>query len=157
MNSKCVFLFALLFPVLAAAQLVPSSVSLSPERVRVLSYTPIPGPEVARRVCAEAAVTEPTHSVGGSIAGGLLGALVGSRFGGGHGKDATTIAGAIGGAMAGDRIGANAQRERCTMEYQPGLPVGYQVTFKLRGSVYTVMSRTQPGEYVMVRDFVSID
>jgi len=88
----------LLLPAAALAQ--SNVIQDTTEFAKVLNYSPIPGPQVARQVCTPVAVSEGSaHNPGAAIAGGLVGALVGSRFGGGHGKDAATVAGAIGGAM----------------------------------------------------------
>ena len=130
------------------------------EFAKVLNYSPIPGPSIARQVCSPVAVSQPSeHNTAGAIIGGLTGALVGSRFGGGHGKDATTIAGAVGGAMVGDRIdsGSGTAQQQCNTVYEPGPPAGYQVTYDYKGKLLTTTTAIPPGEYLKVRNRITVE
>lgn len=133
------------------------------EFARVLSYSPIPGPQVGRQVCTPVTVVherQPGENVGGAIVGGLVGAMVGSRFGGGHGKDAATIAGAIGGAVIGESMASGpttSTQQQCSMVYEPGPPQGYQVTYDYKGKLYTTTTRMPPGEYLRVRSRVTVE
>lgn len=129
------------------------------EFARVLNYSAIPGPQIARQVCTPVTVSQGSaHNPGAAIAGGLVGALVGSRFGGGHGKDATTVAGAIGGAMVGDQIGSAPEtQQQCTTVYEPGPPSGYQVTYDYKGKLLTTTTRTPPGETLRVRQRITLE
>lgn len=129
------------------------------EFAKVLNYSPIPGPQIARQACTPVTVSQGSaHNPGAAIAGGLVGAVVGSRFGGGHGKDATTVAGAIGGAMVGDQIGsAPATQQQCTTVYEPGPPSGYQVTYEYKGKLLTTTTRTPPGETLKVRQRITVE
>jgi len=147
----------LLLPVAASAQ--SDVIQDSTEFAKVLNYSPIPGPQIARQVCAPVTVAEGSaHSPGGAIAGGLVGALVGSRFGGGHGKDAATVAGAIGGAMVGDQVGsAPTTQQPCTTVYEQGPPSGYQVTYDYKGKLMTTTTRMPPGESLRVRNRITIE
>jgi len=162
------FLPALVLPLVALAQPVhppppPNIIQDSTEFARVLSFTPINGPPVARQVCSPVTSTKPAeHNAGGAILGGLTGALIGSRFGGGRGKDAATVAGAIGGAVVGDRIGsANSSdtvtQDRCETVYENGRPTGYQVTYEYQGQRGTVVMNHAPGEFVKVRKTLTIE
>jgi len=147
----------LCLPVAALAQ--SNVIQDTTEFAKVLNYSPIPGPQIARQVCTPVTVSEGSgHSTGGAIAGGLVGALVGSRFGGGHGKDAATVAGAIGGAMVGDQVGsAPTTQQQCSTVYEQGPPAGYQVTYDYKGKLLTTTTRTPPGETLRVRNRVTIE
>ncbi len=130
------------------------------EYARVLDYKPIPGPDLARQVCQPVAAAQgPDHNPAGAVIGGLTGALVGSRFGSGHGKDAATIAGAIGGAMVGDRMGTGGQtvQQQCNTVYEPGPPTGYQVTYDYKGRLLTTTTSSPPGEYLRVRNRITVE
>ena len=129
------------------------------EFAKVLSYTPIQGPQVARQVCSPVTVSQGSaHSPGGAVAGGLIGALVGSRFGGGHGKDAATVVGAIGGTIAGDQIGSGpTTQEQCNTVYEQGPPAGYQVTYDYKGKLQTTILRYPPGESLRIHNRVTLE
>ncbi len=133
------------------------------EFARVLNYSPLPGPQIARQVCTPVTVTHEQQSgnnVAGAVAGGLVGALVGSRFGGGHGRDATTVAGAIGGALVGENMASGpttTTHQQCNTVYEPGPPAGYQVTYDYKGKLYTTTTRTPPGETLRVRNRVTVE
>lgn len=161
MKSK-LLAFALLAPAFAQAQ--PGVVQDTVEVARVIAVAPLPGPQVARRVChpVEAYERPAEHSAAGAVLGGLTGALIGSRFGAGHGRDALTVAGAIGGAVAGDRIAAaNAAPppdwDRCETVYVPGRPSGFQVTYEHAGLQSTVVMDHDPGTTVRVRRTVTVN
>ncbi|MCX7171355.1 MAG: glycine zipper 2TM domain-containing protein [Proteobacteria bacterium] len=148
---------ALWLPLAASAQ--SNVIQDSTEFAKVLNYSPIPGPQIARQVCSQVTVSPgSSHSPGGAIAGGVVGAVVGSRFGGGHGKDAATIAGAIGGTMLGDQIGsAPTTQEQCTTVYEPGPPAGYQVTYDYKGKLLTTTTRMPPGESLRIRNRITVE
>lgn len=148
---------ALLLPLIAMAQ--SNVIQDSTEFAKVLNYTPIPGPQLARQICTPVTVGQgAAHSPGGAVAGGLVGALVGSRFGGGHGRDAATIAGAIGGAMVGDQVGSGPTTQtQCTTVYEQGPPAGYQVTYEYRGKLLSLTTRNPPGEYLKIHNRVTVE
>lgn len=133
------------------------------EFAKVLNYSPIPGPQIARQICAPVTVMRESDSgdrVGGSVVGGLVGALVGSRFGGGHGRDAAAVAGAIGGAVVGGNMASGPStttHQQCSMVYEPGPPAGYQVTYDYKGKLMTTTMRTPPGEYLRIHNRVTIE
>lgn len=133
------------------------------EFARVLNYSPIAGPQIARQVCTPVTVVQERpqgENVGGAIVGGLVGALVGSRFGGGHGRDAATVAGAIGGAVVGESMASGpttSTQQQCSVVYEPGPPSGYQVTYDYKGKLYTTTTRMPPGEYLRVRSRVTVE
>ncbi|TRZ68752.1 MAG: glycine zipper 2TM domain-containing protein [Rhodocyclaceae bacterium] len=147
----------LLLPVAVLAQ--SNVIQDSTEFAKVLNYSPIPGPQIARQVCTPVTVSQGSaNNPGAAVAGGLVGALVGSRFGGGHGKDAATVAGAIGGAIVGDQIGsAPTTQQQCSTVYEQGPPSGYQVTYDYKGKLMTTTTRTPPGENLRVRSRVTIE
>jgi uncharacterized protein YcfJ len=145
----------------AAAQV--AVIQDSTEYAKVLNYSPIPGPQVARQVCTPVTVMRERDAGGNTaaaIAGGLVGAVVGSRFGGGHGRDAATVAGAIGGAIIGDSMSSGpvtTTEHQCQTVYEAGPAAGFQVTYDYRGKLYTTTLRTPPGEYLRVRSRVTVE
>lgn len=155
--KRTILATALLLPLAALAQ--SNVIQDTTEYAKVLNYSPIPGPQVARQVCTPVTVSQGSeHNAGAAVAGGLIGALVGSRFGGGHGKDATTIAGAIGGAMVGDQMGSGpTTQQHCNTVYDQGPPSGYQVTYDYKGKLLTAVTRTPPGEYLKVHNRVTLE
>ena len=150
---------AMLLPLAAFAQ--TAVIQDTTEFARVLNYSPIQGPQIARQVCAPVSVTQASGSnPGAAVAGGLLGALVGSRFGGGNGKAGTTIAGAIGGAMLGDAMGSGpstSTQQQCNTVYEQGPPAGYQVTYDYKGKLLTTTTRMPPGEYLTVHNRITLE
>ncbi len=160
-------------PLTAQAQV--AIIQDSTEFARVLNYSALPGPQMARQVCNPVTVVHERErererssgsNVGAQIAGGVLGAVVGSRFGGGRGSDVATVVGAIGGAMAGDALasgnGSNygpvtTTQQQCSTVYEPGPPSGYQVTYDYKGKLYTTTLRTPPGEYLRVRSRITVE
>lgn len=144
-------------PLTASAQ--SSVIQDTTEFAKVLNYSPIPGPQIARQVCTQVTVSPGSaHNTGAAIAGGVVGAVVGSRFGGGHGKDAATVAGAIGGSLLGDQIGsAPTTQEQCSTVYEPGPPAGYQVTYDYKGKLLTTTTRTPPGESLRIRNRITVE
>ncbi|MBI5923149.1 MAG: glycine zipper 2TM domain-containing protein [Betaproteobacteria bacterium] len=148
---------ALCLPLTAAAQ--SNVIQDTTEFAKVLNYSPIPGPQVARQICNQVTVSPGSaHNPGAAVAGGLVGAVVGSRFGGGHGKDAATVAGAIGGTLLGDQMGsAPRTQEQCSTVFEPGPPAGYQVTYDYKGKLLTTTTRTPPGEYLRVHNRITLE
>ena len=145
----------------APPQPAPSNVIQdNTEFAKVLNYTAIPGPTIARQVCQPVAVSPAAdHNPAGAIIGGLTGALVGSRFGSGHGMDATTNAGAVGGAMDGDRVGSGSAtvQQQCHTVYDAGPPVGYQVTYDYKGKLLTTTTAYPPGEFLKIRNRITVE
>lgn len=129
------------------------------EFAKVLNYSPIPGPQVARQTCTPVTVSPGSdHNTGAAIAGGVIGAVVGSRFGGGHGREAATVAGAIGGALVGDQAGSGpTTQQQCRVVYEPGPPAGYQVTYDYKGKLLTTTTQFPPGEHLRIRNRVTIE
>lgn len=144
-------------PLAASAQ--SNVIQDNTEFAKVLNYSPIPGPQIARQVCSQVTVSSGSaHNTGAAIAGGVVGAVVGSRFGGGHGKDAATVAGAIGGTLLGDQIGsAPTTQEQCSTVYEPGPPAGYQVTYDYKGKLLTTTTRSPPGESLRIRNRITVE
>ena len=164
--KRTILFTALLLPLAAMAQQrynpppqvpAPSNVIQdSTEYARVLNYQPLPGPGIARQVCQPTAASS-DHNPAGAVLGGLTGALVGSRFGGGHGRDAATIAGAVGGAIVGDRIASGSPQQQCETVYEPGPPAGYQVTYDYKGRLLTTTTAYPPGEFLRVRNRITVE
>ncbi len=161
--KSALFAAAMLLPLSALAQ--NEVIQDSTEFARVLNYAALPGPQIARQVCAPVAVTHTStnanaNNAGGAIAGGLIGALIGSRFGGGHGREAATVAGAIGGAMIGGNAEgdyATASQQQCSTVYEAGPPSGYQVTYDYKGKLLSTTTRSAPGEYLRVRNRITVE
>ena len=146
----------LLLPLVALAQ--SNVIQDSTEFAKVLNFSPIPGPPVARQVCNQVTTQGPANNTGGAIAGGLVGALVGSRFGQGNGKGAATIAGAIGGAVVGDQIGTGPKtQQQCTTVYDQGPPSGFQVTYDFHGRQLTTTTRNPPGDFLKIHSRITVE
>lgn len=167
MKRKQLFAILALAVVAAAAPLEATAqtavIQDATEFAKVLNYSPIPGPQIARQICSPVTVMQERDSgsgTGAAVVGGLVGALVGSRFGGGHGRDAATVAGAIGGAVVGENIGSGpttSTHQQCSTVYEPGPPAGYQVTYDYKGKLLTTTTRTPPGEYLRIHNRVTIE
>jgi len=155
--SGAALVAALCLPLAVAAQ--TNVIQDTTEFAKVLNYSPIPGPQVARQVCNQVTISPGSpNNPGAAIAGGVIGAVVGSRFGGGHGKDAATVAGAIGGSILGNQMGsAPTTQEQCSTVYEQGPPSGYQVTYDYKGKLLTTTTRTPPGEYLRVHNRITLE
>jgi uncharacterized protein YcfJ len=153
--------FTTALPLQATAQ--TAIIQDSTEFAKVLNYSPIPGPQIARQMCAPVTVMHESNSgdkTGGAVIGGLIGALVGSRFGGGNARNATTVAGAIGGAMVGENMASGpstSTHQQCSTVYESGPPAGYQVTYDYKGKLLTTTTRTPPGEYLRIHNRLTIE
>lgn len=169
---KATVLVTALMTVTLSAQAQVAVIQDTTEFAHVLNYSPMPGPQIPRQVCSpvtvtqERVVTSGGSSVGGALVGGVLGAVVGSRFGGGHGRDAATVAGAIGGSMIGGNMGSEPRssyepvtttQTQCHTVYEAGPPSGYQVTYDYKGKLYTTILRSPPGEYLRVRNRITVE
>ncbi len=97
------------------------------------------------------------------IVGALVGAAVGNEFGKGRGNDLATVAGAILGGSIGRDVQANSTanrqsdqvvyEERCETvdRYLPEERlVGYDVTYRYNGIVYSAVTDYEPGEVIAV-------
>jgi uncharacterized protein YcfJ len=100
-----------------------------------------------------------SDSYTGVIVGGIVGGVVGNQFGRGRGKDAATIAGTLLGASIAHDLGrAPAQpyttvRQHCRVvdHYQEHERlVGYDVSYRYRGELYTTRMDRDPGRRVRV-------
>lgn len=167
MKIKSVVIVSGLMAVACATHAQMAVIQDTTEYAHVLNYSPMPGPQVPRQVCTPVTVTQERvisggSSVGGAIVGGVLGAVVGSRFGGGHGRDAATVAGAIGGTMIGGNMNSDSgpvttTQTQCHTLYEAGPPSGYQVTYDYKGKLYTTILRSPPGEYLRVRNRITVE
>ena len=101
-----------------------------------------------------------------AIVGGILGGVVGNRFGDGRGKDAMTVAGALLGASVGHDLGRREHdaypvtTERCRTEhssYREERVVGYDVSYRYQGRLYTTRLPYDPGDRLRVRVRVEPD
>lgn len=170
---KAIALVTGLMTVTLSAQAQVSVIQDTTEFAHVLNYSPMPGTQIPRQVCTPVTVTRERvvtssggSNVGGALVGGVLGAVVGSRFGGGHGRDAATVAGAIGGTMIGGNMGSEPSssyepvtttQTQCHTVYEAGPPSGYQVTYDYKGKLYTTILRSPPGEYLRVRNRITVE
>lgn len=159
MMKRLALTIAVLLPLLAVAQ--TAVIQDTTEFAKVLNYSPIQGPPIARQVCGPVSVTRTSGgNPAAAVAGGLVGAAVGSRFGGGNGRVGTTIAGAIGGAMLGEALGSGPvtnTQQQCDTVYEQGPPAGYQVTYDFKGRLLTTTTRVPPGEYLKVHSRVTVE
>ena len=135
---------------------------------RVVRSTPIYR-EVAIRVPVDSCRVETVayterraggDSFQGTLVGGLIGAAIGHEMGrNGHATAAGGLIGAaIGNNVAGGsrRVTTYEDREVCTTQYRTEYQrelVGYDVTYRYDGRVYTTETRHHPGDRIVhVRD-----
>ena|SRR5688500_175559 len=143
---------------------------------RVVDVDPIVDYErrpVSREVCYDEPVRyrDAGYHRGSSttpmIAGAVIGGVVGNQFGSGSGRDAATVAGALlGGSIGRDRgryyddydrypSGYRGVERRCRIEtaYTGGRErvVGYDVTYRYNGRLYTTRTATHPGRRIRVQ------
>ena len=133
------------------------------DRAEVISAIPVYETiNEPRRECwteFETRYETPARSNGGSIIGAVAGGLLGAQVGKGNGRVAAAAAGAAIGALVGDRMDSGYRDaypverpvERChtSSAYRDEL-TGYQVRYRYRGRVGTVMLPYDPGATVLI-------
>jgi hypothetical protein len=98
---------------------------------KVLNYSPIPGPKVARQICTPVNVARQRDS-----------------------NDRTASAEANGSMDSSPKTSANQQ---CTVVYEAGPPSAYQITYDLDGILHVGLVRKKPGETIRIRILKSSD
>jgi uncharacterized protein YcfJ len=103
------------------------------------------------------------HSYVGTVVGGIIGGVVGHKVGrGGHGRDAATVAGALLGSAIGHDIShqnaggyyATNTERRCEVTHKTTYEeelVGYDVTYRYQGRLFTTRTREHPGNRIPVK------
>jgi len=136
------------------------------DRARVLMVEPITTMvqvAVPRQECYQQEVHRPVYSRnsdGATLIGGIVGSMIGREMG--HGRGGAAVAGAIIGAAVGRNMSQNTDTyyeqvdyvDRCDVHtrYQSEEQVvGYRVTYRYRGQVYTTRMDRDPGQFIQVR------
>lgn len=95
------------------------------------------------------------------IVGALVGAAVGNEFGKGRGKDLATVAGAVLGGSIGRDVQANSRSNNSRVVYEQRCEmvdryrteerlVGYDVTYRYHGNVFSAFTDHDPGQVITV-------
>jgi uncharacterized protein YcfJ len=123
--------------------------------------------------CWDEAVTYRDSGRGDHGVSTIMGAILGGAFGNavGHGKKNKKVGAAVGAVLGGTLAHAHAARhyspvneytaveERCEVyqDYEEHEQViGYRVTYRYRGKVYTTRTDSEPGESIRVRVTVDV-
>lgn len=139
-------------------------------RARVLKVVPVTTTvrvAVPQRECYQEEVHTPVYTQGregATLVGGLVGGIIGHRLG--HGRGGATLAGAIIGSAVGQTMARNAgsyydevsYADRCVVHtrYQTQERLlGYDVTYRYRGTINTTRMNYDPGRFIQVRVDVS--
>ncbi len=143
------------------------------DTARVVSAEPVTREyrvNTPRTRCWDETVTryeQPTsRSYTPEIVGALLGAAVGHQFGSGRGQDAATVAGAVLGGSVGRDFNRRRDtgrayqgtEERCETYQETTIEqevVGYDVTYRYHGKLFTARTDEHPGDTIRVRVGVS--
>lgn len=102
-----------------------------------------------------------TQSFTPTIAGAIVGGVAGNQFSKGKRRDALTVAGALLGASIGHDLGHRGRgrsylttERRCetTQRYREQQHLlGYDVTYRYQGRLFTTRTDSDPGKYIEVR------
>lgn len=97
----------------------------------------------------------------GMVVGSIIGGVLGHQMGRGHGQGAATVAGTVIGAAVGNEMGKKERHQpythterhcRVTESYQEEERViGYRVTYRFRGELFTSEMDHDPGKFVRLR------
>lgn len=103
------------------------------------------------------------HSYTGTVLGGIIGGVVANKVshGRGRGKDAATVAGALLGSAIGHDMShqkaggyyTTSTERRCEVIQQTGYEeelVGYDVTYRYQGRLFTTRTQEHPGKRIPV-------
>lgn len=138
------------------------------ERARVIDAVPIRVIDrvpVSHRECREEVVWQRARDTGvspgeGMIAGTLIGGVIGNQAVHGRSRGAATVAGTligavVGHAMASDHDGRSHRRVEPRCETHHGYReeeriVGYDVTYRYAGRIYTTRMDHDPGKWLPV-------
>lgn len=104
------------------------------------------------------------HSYTGTVLGGLIGGVVANKVSRGHGRgrDVATVAGALLGSAIGHDIShqkaggyaTSSMERRCEVTQRTAHEeelVGYDVTYRYKGRLFTTRTQEDPGERIPVR------
>jgi uncharacterized protein YcfJ len=104
------------------------------------------------------------HSYTGTVVGGIIGGVVGHKVSRnkGRGRDMATVAGALLGSAIGhdmshkksDGYYTTSTERRCEVSHQTSYEeelVGYDVTYRYKGRLFTTRTQEHPGERIPVR------
>jgi len=119
-----------------------------------------------RQVCADESIqkqrpVEDQHRLAGTAIGAVVGGVLGHQIGNGNGRSLATVAGAAAGGYAGNRTQQHLQEHdtvatterRChTVQDVQREVVGYDVRYRLGGSVDVVRMKQRPGDRIPVRE-----
>lgn len=147
----------------AAVISVPASAYDYTDEADVLSAVPVYENVAAPlQQCWTESVTSyeaPARSGAGGLIGGVAGGLLGAQVGKGNGRIAAAAAGAAIGAIIGDRMSErhayaepvtrHVERCRVSESYRQVL-AGYEVTYRYRGRIASVMLPYDPGPSVRI-------
>ena len=132
----------------------PDGIAVYAEVVESVPIVELVREPVQRKVCRDVEYSDTHKSATPPILGGIIGGVVGNQFGSGSGRTASTIAGAVlGGSIGADhaRSHGSGTTRRCEIvrEYtESERIVGYRVTYRYDGELYTAETRRDPGEYI---------
>ena len=103
------------------------------------------------------------HSYTGTVVGGIIGGVVANKVSRGHGrgKDVATVAGALLGSAIGHDIShqnrggytTTSTERRCEVTQQTSYEeelVGYDVTYRYQGRIFTTRTHEHPGKRIPV-------
>lgn len=138
---------------------------------RVVRVEPITRPvrvAVPERLCYRQPVRATVYSHrsdGAALVGGIVGGILGHNLG--HGRGGATLAGTLVGVAVGRTLGHdNGSRDYESVSYAQRCEVrtryrireqlvGYAVTYRYHGALYTTRMHEQPGRFVRVRVAIS--
>lgn len=144
----------------------------STDRARVVRVEPITRLvriAVPQRECYRQPVRTPVytrHSDGAALVGGIVGGILGHNIG--HGRGGATVAGAIVGAAVGRSMAQGSDRahyyetisyvDRCEVRTRYRTReqlIGYVVTYRYHGALYTTRMDDRPGRFIRVHLAIS--
>lgn len=138
-------------------------------RARVVDVKPIVVIDripVSHRKCRDEEVWHRSRDTGvssgeGLIAGSIIGGVIGNQAFHGRGRNSATIAGTVIGAMVGHALASDDEKgsyrtveERCDIRRgyrEEERVVGYDVTYRYCGKLYTTRMDHDPGDWIRLR------
>lgn len=133
------------------------------QRARVMEVVPVTRlvrVAIPRTVCAQQPVR--TRAIrrgddGAALVGGIVGGIIGHNIG--HGRRGSTVAGAIVGAAVGQSLTSDRRESYETVTYRSRCVertryemrrtlVGYDVTYRFHGRLYTTRMQHRPGRFI---------
>lgn len=95
----------------------------------------------------------------GTVMGAVVGGVVGNHIGDRHSRPATTVLGAVVGGLLGNELGRGRGQSYTTVERncdytraytEQTRTIGYRVTYRYQGQLYTQQMDHDPGDWVRV-------